>query len=92
MCVRFRTLLPLAGSFFIIKNNYMTVQKAYKIIQWFKSHEKNVGWDNISKEDISIVEDVLPILKDNKERLDSLRTYADYYRLYEGSFRYKYHY
>ena len=70
----------------------MTVQQAYKIIQWFKSHEKNVGWDNISKEDISIVEDVLPILKDCKERLDDFRTYADYYRLYEGSFRYKYHY
>ena len=70
----------------------MTVQQAYKIIQWFNLHEKNVGWDNISKEDISTVEDVLPILKDIKERLDDFRTYADYYRLYESSFRYKYHY
>jgi len=70
----------------------MTVQQAYKIIQWFRLHEKNVGWNNISKEDISIVEDVLPILKDCKERLDDIRTYADYYRLYESSFRYKYYY
>ena len=42
MCVRNRTLLPLAGSLFIIKNNYMTktlLIDKQAFIDWYFDHD-----------------------------------------------------